>query len=289
MLASSPDVAESAELPPKKPEKITLELALKSSCSKADLGDYDKLSTEELYEKAQSLKTLHLEWKNIGAISKLEPFENVEILYLQHNMIERIDGLDFMVNLTFLALQHNRIKAVENLLDLRGLEVLDLSNNQISDLDVTELPQSIQVLRLTANPCTEVPDYGDRLRAHLPDLAHLDGKDLIDDIGGAIESLTINATDSSEVQLRAGEKGLSAYYRKDEMRDGMTANIHEQIEGYSIEALADVDDFSRRIGDAVKRSEGRRKQIDEQLAAVKKAMVKAEPPGPTEIKIVDQR
>jgi hypothetical protein len=265
------------ELPPVKPTKVTLQLVLKNSYTKAMLGDYDHLSAEEVYDKAQKLKALHLEWQNIAEIANLEPFEGTEILYLQHNLIERIEGLDFMPKLQFLALQHNRIEVIENLCQLRELEFLDLSQNRISNLHVAELPQSLQILRLTGNPCTALPDYFEQLKSNLPELVYLDGKSLDtetepNDISNVGDSTGI----APEVQLTSGERGLGAYYRKDEMREGMAASIEDQIQAYSTESLADVEGFDACVADAVKRSEGRRKNLEEQLSAVKQAMARAE-------------
>jgi hypothetical protein len=267
-------------LPLPKPNKISLQLALKNSFTKAELGDYDQLSAEEVYEKALQLKTLHLEWQHIAEMANLEPFENVEVLYMQYNRIERIEGLDFMPKLQFLALQHNRIEFLENLRHLSELEFLDLSGNLISDLDVAELPRKLGILNLLENPCTAEQGYKERILAKLPDLAYLDKVQLVDDgdhgaAGGSSGSALAGCL-ADEQQLSAGEKGLGAYYRKDELQTGLAANIKDQIEAYGTESLADADGFSRRIDSAVKRSEDRRKNLEEQLTVVKRAMARAD-------------
>mmetsp|Transcript_57519 Transcript_57519/g.100724 ORF Transcript_57519/g.100724 Transcript_57519/m.100724 type:complete len:308 (+) Transcript_57519:76-999(+) len=260
--------------PRPKAQKINLQLVMKSSSTKEELGDYDKLSFEEVLEKAQTLKTLHLEWQSIAEIANLEPFEATEVLYLQYNRIERIEGLDFMPKLQFLALQHNQIKVVENLLHLRELEFLDLSGNQITELNTSELPQSINILKLKDNPCAKRFDYQERLLARLPDLLYLDGKELqaAEQADGGLPALSGGCEE--ELTLTSGERGLGAYYRREELQDGMRANTHDMIEAYSIEVLAD-EDFSGRVDSAVKRSDARRKKLQEQLTIVKAAYEKA--------------
>jgi len=277
--SSRPPSAEVPVEPPQKPTKITLQLALGCSSVKADLGDYNKLSAEEVYEKAQCLKTLHLEWQNIVEIANLDPLESVEVLYLQYNRIEHIEGLDGMPKLQFLALQGNRIENIENLEHLSELEFLDLSCNRINSFAVAELPKSIAILNLKENPCATAPDHQERLQAHLPDLAYLDGIQLQEDdalAGVASSGPHALAGSSADVQLDASDQGLSAYYRKDGLQLGMAANIEEQIQAYGCEALGDVDGFTEQTDAAVKRSEWRRKGVEEQLTLVKQAMARTD-------------
>lgn len=275
-LSPSPTSLETFESEPQpKAQKINLQLVMKASLTKEELGDYDKLSFEEVLEKAQGLKTLHLEWQNIAEIASLEPFEATEVLYLQYNRIEHIEGLDFMPKLQFLALQHNQIKAVENLLQLRELEFLDLSGNQIVELDAKELPRSINILNLKGNPCTKHLDYREKLLARLPELLYLDGDALeADTSASGLPSLGLDGG-QEELELTAGEKGLGAYYRREELQEGLRSSTADQIQAYSTEVLADVDGFSGCVDSAVKRSEGRRRNLQEQLTAVKQAHAKA--------------
>jgi len=283
---AEPPAVEEFLQPVLKPTKISLQLALTNSLTKAELGDYQKLSAEEVYEKAQSVKTLHLEFQNICEIAKLDFFESCDVLYLQYNRIEVLEGLDFMPKLQFLALQHNRIQVVENLEHLSELEFLDLAGNLVADFNVAELPKRINILNLKDNPCSNSADYlslQERLRAHLPDLAYLDGvaldgdSELARSLGsGALEGARPGTASSAQVQLDAGEKGLSAYDRKDEMQLGLASSIEDQIQAYCTEAGADVDSFSRRIETAVSRSEGRRKHVEEQISTAKKDLAIAE-------------
>merc|ERR1711865_916825 len=139
---------------------------------------------------------------------------------------------------------------------------------------------------LKDNPCSNSADYlslQERLRAQLPDLAYLDGvaldgdSELARSLGsGALEGARPGTASSAQVQLDAGEKGLSAYDRKDEMQLGLASSIEDQIQAYCTEAGADVDSFSRRIETAVSRSEGRRKHVEEQISTAKKDLAIAE-------------
>lgn len=242
---------------------VSLKLVMESSLTKSELDEYNDLPTEGALERARTLKTLHLEWQNIGEIAMLEPFEMADVLYMQYNRIERIEGLECLPNLQFLALQHNRIVKVENLTCLTVLECLDLSKNQIETLEENELPETINMLNLKENPCTVVPGYSERLSARLPDLGYLDGEE-INSFAATTGGSTGAATDfnTASPELLAGEKGLSAYWRKDELQSAGEADIADRIEAYSIEALADVDGFSRQVEDASERSKVRRGKME---------------------------
>eukprot|EP00931_Biecheleriopsis_adriatica_P006901 TRINITY_DN108244_c0_g1_i1.p1 TRINITY_DN108244_c0_g1~~TRINITY_DN108244_c0_g1_i1.p1 ORF type:complete len:294 (-),score=58.80 TRINITY_DN108244_c0_g1_i1:180-1031(-) len=236
-------------------KQITLRLVMEKSLTQAELREYDNLPEEGALERAQALKTIHLEWLGIGEIAGLEPFESAEVLYLQANLIERIDGLDCLPRLQFLALQSNRITNVENLLCLTELEFLDLSKNRIAELDVKQLPQKINMLNFRENPCTKAADYQSRLQAHLPDLYTLDGVDIGEEVAAQSTAPT-PATDVDAV-LSATEQGLGAYWKRNDLHAGLTADMQDSIQAYSMESLADAD-LSRRVEEATARSRARR-------------------------------
>lgn len=251
--------------PEPRAKPITLRLIMENSLTKEELVAYNALDTEEAMASASKLKTMHLEWQNIAEISGLEMFELVDVLYLQHNRIGRIEGLECMPKLQFLALQSNRITVIQNLESLKELEFLDLSKNQIDDLDEDQIPATVNMLNLSGNPCTLIPDYQVRLHARLPDLFRLDGKNLEElpsDIAAAGVAAAVAAAES--VDLLATEKGLGRFQRKGEMRSNANASIREQIEAYSVEALAEMDGVedatarSKRVEDATARSKARR-------------------------------
>eukprot|EP00405_Crypthecodinium_cohnii_P051077 CAMPEP_0206605720 /NCGR_PEP_ID=MMETSP0325_2-20121206/50645_1 /ASSEMBLY_ACC=CAM_ASM_000347 /TAXON_ID=2866 /ORGANISM="Crypthecodinium cohnii, Strain Seligo" /LENGTH=308 /DNA_ID=CAMNT_0054121441 /DNA_START=181 /DNA_END=1107 /DNA_ORIENTATION=- len=252
--------------PEPRPKTITMRLVLERSLSKAELAEYDALDEGDAFDKVRSLKTIRCDWSNIGEISSLEPFEAAEVLYLQYNRIPRIENLDCLPRLQFLALQGNQITAIENLDRLTELEVLDLSKNYIGDLDEEELPTSINILNLKENPCTEVDNYKARLLKRLPDLLRLDGEDIGDRMEEALkESVapTLGSLTGSNEVLTSTEKGLGAYWKKGQMQSSMQADMKERIEAFSMESLADVQGFDRRLAEATARSVARRKSLEE--------------------------
>jgi len=204
-------------------------------------------------------KTVHLEWQGIAEMENLDVFEQAEVLYMQYNRIARIEGLESMIRLQFLALQNNFISAVENLKHLRELEFLDLSRNKIQDFNERELPITINMLRMRGNPCAEKSDYKQRLVAHLTELTHLDELELS---AGIDQSASISTAALDRVELAAGETGLSAYWRKDELRSGLASNTSSEIQAYAVEALADCDGFSGRVDGALERSRGRQQETE---------------------------
>eukprot|EP00933_Yihiella_yeosuensis_P010126 TRINITY_DN11639_c0_g5_i1.p1 TRINITY_DN11639_c0_g5~~TRINITY_DN11639_c0_g5_i1.p1 ORF type:complete len:314 (-),score=64.93 TRINITY_DN11639_c0_g5_i1:28-900(-) len=245
-----------------KSKLITMRLAMENSLTKAELDEYDELPPEGALEKAQSLTVLHLEWLSVSEISGLEAFESTEVIYMQHNRIERIECLDCLPKLQFLALQMNRIKKIENLLCLPALEFLDLSRNQIAELETDQLPQTINILRLRGNPCAKASDYKERILARLPDLANLDATPLQPAGSDDNEVKTALPGSESSVGISAEEKGLSAYWKKGALQANATAEMKEQVQAYSVEALADESDFTSRVASTTARIKARRDERD---------------------------
>lgn len=243
---------------PKTNVPVTLGLVMKQSLFPEEYEEFEKMDTDNALEKASSMKTLHLEWLGIAEIENLDAFEKVEVLYLQFNRISRLEGLESMLNLQFIALQNNMITVIENLKHLRALEFLDLSRNMIEDFDEEELPVTINELRMRMNPCAKRPNYKIRLVAHLPELDKLDDVDLSGTGGQSTDASGANMFTSNQVQLAAGETGLSAYWRRDEMRNGLASDIANEIQAFSVEALTDSDGFSHRLDGALRRSRERR-------------------------------
>lgn len=243
--------------------KVSLQLVMERSLTAAELVDHDKWDADALFDKARALKTLHLEWQGIGTIAMLDAFEAAEVLYLQYNRIERIEALDCLPKLQFLALQGNRIEAVENLLCLCSLECLDLSRNQIDVLDEDELPQTLNMLNLAENPCTSSTGYRDRLLSRLPKLVYLDGVGL--EMQGATDTDDLlakaEAAEQQKPVFAPSSRGLSAYSKKHELQSDVNNSIQEQIEAYSMEALADCTTFTERAEEAAARSRQRREDL----------------------------
>jgi len=214
------------------------------------------------------MKNLHLEWQNLEEICNLEMFESIEVLYLQHNRIDRIQGLESMPQLQFLALQRNQIAVIENLLHLKQLEFLDLSGNKIVELQDSELPESLNVLSLKSNPCSKIPDYKSRLLNRVQKLLYLDGNTIEGREPPQDDAPTIDLFAAGEQQqLNPNETGLSAYYRREEVQSGIVAGVTDKIHSYCVEALADVDGFSKQVEEATDRSKNRRQNPDRPLTA----------------------
>lgn len=249
--------------PAEPPKQITLRLIMEKSLTKEELKEYDALTAEGTLERVQSLKSLHLQWLGIGEIAGLEPFESAEVLYLQANRLQRIEGLESLSRLQFLALQMNQISVVENLLCLPDLEFLDLSSNRIAELDCEQLPQKINILNLTENACTRSKDYKSRLLARLPDLYTLDLVDLEEAQEPASSTAARVAAEEGTLPDAGDDRGLAAYWKRDLLQAGITADIKDRIDAYSLEALAEGggEGLSRRAEDAAARSRARREAM----------------------------
>ncbi|XP_051014392.1 leucine-rich repeat-containing protein 46 [Acomys russatus] len=133
----------------------------------------DDLS-EKMFHTLDELETVRLDREGITSIGNLESLRNIHSLYLQSNKIQRIENLACLTSLRFLSLAGNRIRQVENLLDLQYLQFLDLSENLIETLTLDELPQSLLILNLCGNPCTNQDGYRKMVIGALPLLLDLD-------------------------------------------------------------------------------------------------------------------
>lgn len=260
MEAAPPD-------PGARPKAVTLRLVMERSLTPEELVEYDKLSEDEALARAQALKTLHLEWQNIGEIGSLDLFDSAEVLYMQFNRIERIENLECLPRLQFLALQGNRISVVENLQQLCMLEFLDLSRNQIQRLDEQELPPSINMLNLRENPCTKAFDYSERVLRRLAGLLVFDGAQLQNPQGGSAASAPGGAAkgleEAADHAQFSSSQGLSAFHDRRAMQAESAASIATKIQAYTAEVLADVEGFAEHLEGALDRSRARRDALPE--------------------------
>ncbi|KAL1778654.1 leucine-rich repeat-containing protein 46 [Sigmodon hispidus] len=126
------------------------------------------------------LETVRLDREGITSIRNLEGLRNIHSLYLQSNKIQRIENLSCISSLRFLSLAGNQIRKVENLLDLQFLQFLDLSENLIEMLNLDELPQSLLILNLCGNPCTNQNGYRKMVIGALPLLLDLDKQPILE-------------------------------------------------------------------------------------------------------------
>uniref|UniRef100_A0A2I3SGL6 Leucine rich repeat containing 46 n=1 Tax=Pan troglodytes TaxID=9598 RepID=A0A2I3SGL6_PANTR len=96
------------------------------------------------------------------------------------NKIQQIENLACIPSLRFLSLAGNQIRQVENLLDLPCLQFLDLSENLIETLKLDEFPQSLLILNLSGNSCTNQDGYRELVTEALPLLLDLDGQPVVE-------------------------------------------------------------------------------------------------------------
>lgn len=128
------------------------------------------------------LEEIALHQENIENIEFLQDWcPKLKILLMQSNLIAKIENLNKLKNLTYLNLALNNIEIIENLERCESLEKLDLTLNFIGEIVSVESLSgnyNLENLYLTGNPCTEYDNYRDFVIATLPQLAHLDGKEV---------------------------------------------------------------------------------------------------------------
>ena len=167
-------------LPPKKEED-------------ADVRDGVALTEDLVRRKAEhnegmlsTLEEIALHQLDIDKIEVLNNCRCLKIVYLQSNLIRKIEGLHKLKKLDYLNLALNNIARVENLERCEALYKLDLTCNFI-DLDELHSVGSLKDntclrdLFLTGNPCQQhwESGYRDYVVATLPQLANLDGKEVL--------------------------------------------------------------------------------------------------------------
>lgn len=140
----------------------------------------DEDLSEKMFHTLDDLETVRLDGEGITCIGNLERLRNIHSLYLQSNKIQRIENLACITSLRFLSLAGNQIRHVENLLDLQYLQFLDLSENLIETLKLDELPQSLLILNLCGNPCTNQDGYRKMVIGALPLLLDLDKQPILE-------------------------------------------------------------------------------------------------------------
>ncbi|XP_006971939.2 leucine-rich repeat-containing protein 46 [Peromyscus maniculatus bairdii] len=140
----------------------------------------DEDLSEKIFCTLDELETVRLDREGITSIRNLECLRNIHSLYLQSNKIQRIENLACITSLRFLSLAGNQIRQVENLLDLQYLQFLDLSDNLIDVLKLDELPQSLLILNLCGNACTNQNGYRKMVIGALPLLLDLDKQPILE-------------------------------------------------------------------------------------------------------------
>ncbi|XP_074659332.1 leucine-rich repeat-containing protein 46-like [Tubulanus polymorphus] len=156
--------------------RLSLHVIAKRNLSEFNANLALSNSQEKLLNALDKVTHVRLDRENISRIDNLELLgKNVTNLYLQANLIVKIENLECLTNLSILMLANNKIKRIENLLMLKRLKLLDLSENMIDTVDIDEIPQSLVILNLVGNRCTQIPDHRGRMIQDLPNLRQLDG------------------------------------------------------------------------------------------------------------------
>ncbi|XP_005693773.2 PREDICTED: leucine-rich repeat-containing protein 46 [Capra hircus] len=162
----------------------------------------DKDLSEKMFHTLAELQTVRLDREGITTIRNLEGLQNLHSLYLQGNKIQRIENLACVPSLRFLSLAGNQIRQVENLRDLPHLQFLDLSENLIETLKLDEFPESLLILNLTGNSCTNQDGYRKLLTEALPLLLDLDGQPVAERWTSDEEDTALSDEDEEFPELR---------------------------------------------------------------------------------------
>uniref|UniRef100_A0A182K1X2 Dynein axonemal assembly factor 11-like CS domain-containing protein n=1 Tax=Anopheles christyi TaxID=43041 RepID=A0A182K1X2_9DIPT len=185
-----------------------------------------------------TLEELSLHQEDIERIEYIGHWcRELKILLLQSNLIPKLENLNRLKKLVYLNVAINNIERIENLEALESLQKLDLTLNFIGELTSVESLRTNYNLRelfLTGNPCTDYPGYREYVITVLPQLDHLDGKEVTrsDRLRAAKEFPSLR---ERIVQLEALHK-----IERDEQRIRVRQSIAEQEE--SVRELPDNDE-----------------------------------------------
>uniref|UniRef100_A0A182PDW0 Uncharacterized protein n=1 Tax=Anopheles epiroticus TaxID=199890 RepID=A0A182PDW0_9DIPT len=185
-----------------------------------------------------TLEELSLHQEDIERIEHIGHWcRDLRILLLQSNLIPKLENLNRLKKLEYLNVAINNIERIENLEALEALQKLDLTLNFIGELTSIESLRANYNLRelfLTGNPCTDYPGYREYVITVLPQLAHLDGKEITRS-DRLLAAKTFASLRERIVQLEALHK-----IERDEQRSRVQQSIAEQEE--SMRNLPDDDE-----------------------------------------------
>uniref|UniRef100_A0A182TH17 Dynein axonemal assembly factor 11-like CS domain-containing protein n=1 Tax=Anopheles melas TaxID=34690 RepID=A0A182TH17_9DIPT len=185
-----------------------------------------------------TLEELSLHQEDIERIEHIGHWcRELKILLLQSNLIPRLENLNRLKKLEYLNVAINNIERIENLEALEALQKLDLTLNFIGELTSVESLRANYNLRelfLTGNPCTDYPGYREYVIIALPQLAHLDGKEITRS-DRLLAAKQFPALRERIVQLEALHK-----IERDEQRVRVQQSIEEQEA--SVRDLPDDDE-----------------------------------------------
>uniref|UniRef100_A0A182JCE8 Dynein axonemal assembly factor 11-like CS domain-containing protein n=1 Tax=Anopheles atroparvus TaxID=41427 RepID=A0A182JCE8_ANOAO len=176
-----------------------------------------------------TLEELSLHQEDIERIEHIGHWcRELKILLLQSNLIPRLENLQRLKKLEYLNVALNNIERIENLEPLESLRKLDLTLNFVGELTGVESLRGNYALRelfLTGNPCTDYPGYREYVITVLPQLEHLDGKEVT-------RSERLRAATKDLRALRERIVQLEALHRieRDEQKVRVRQSLQEQEE-----------------------------------------------------------
>jgi hypothetical protein len=146
--------------------------------------DTREMTLSLLGDMFPNLKKLRLNNSIIPSVRDIgSTLVSLRFLSLARCTISSLDGVSTISrNLEELYLAFNHITDVCDLMGMEKLRVVDLEGNQLPDISAIEilsLCPGLKALTLTGNPAADIPDYRDRVKGLLPQLAYLDEKRLV--------------------------------------------------------------------------------------------------------------
>lgn len=149
---------------------------------------------DELLKKFASVTHCRLDREHLKSVPILEFLPYLTNLYLQCNEIEEMSNFSVLPGLRFLTLAENGITKIAGIKNLPRLGFLDLSENRISSLDFKEFPDSLLILNISDNPCTDSATFRDDVIQNLPKLKSLDGQS----VNAAVDTSDNESDESSD-------------------------------------------------------------------------------------------
>lgn len=204
--------------------------------------------TDDLVEKIIHLTHVRLDRAELTTVPRIDFLPRLTNLYLHHNNITLMKNLECLPHLRFLSLAFNKISNIEGIQKLHELGFLDLSKNCIEHLDVTELPQSIVIVNLFGNPCTNNHGYRQSIESYLENVKSLDNVPFQTN-----ESSSDGEEDNDEDEInQTGNVGTSAINKPSAMlsKETVCQNLDKKsIHKLKVDIETELHRFSRTLNE----------------------------------------
>lgn len=135
--------------------------------------------------KLRDLEEIALHQEEIERIELFESLtRHIKILLMQNNQVEKFENLGKLKELEYLNLALNNIEMIENLEGCESLNKLDLTcnfiplSNFLESMTNLRKVASIKELYLLGNPCVDWPKHRQIVIVMVPQLIHIDGKEI---------------------------------------------------------------------------------------------------------------